>query len=99
VLYTPDGYLLTNSHVVSHAAGLSVSLTDRRRLEAALVGDDPESDPTVLRLPDNNFSHAEFRSSAQLRVGQLVIAVGNPLGYQATVTAGIVSALGRSLRV
>lgn len=98
VLYTPDGYLLTNSHVAQRAEITVVSLPDGRVCEAVRVGDDPATDLAVLRLSGNGFSHATFGSSAGLRVGQLVIAVGNPLGYQATVTAGIVSALGRTLR-
>ena len=98
VVYTPDGYLLTNSHVARHADTAVVSLSDGRTCEAARVGDDPATDLAVLRLTGSGFPHAEFGSSASLRVGQLVIAVGNPLGYQATVTAGIVSALGRTLR-
>ncbi|HEX3485942.1 MAG TPA: trypsin-like peptidase domain-containing protein [Micropepsaceae bacterium] len=98
VIYTPDGYLLTNSHVVKGAAKLFASLPDGREHEATLIGDDPETDLAVLRLAGSGFEHAIFGRSATLRVGQLVIAIGNPLGYQATVTAGIVSALGRSLR-
>ena len=98
VLYTPDGYLLTNSHVAQRADTLVVSLSDGRTCEAVLVGDDPATDLAVLRVSGSGFPHAAFGSSAGLRVGQLVIAVGNPLGYQATVTAGIVSALGRTLR-
>ena len=98
VVFTPDGYLITNSHVIRKADALTVSLTDGRSFEARLVGDDPETDIAVLRLPGTEYPHARTGSSANLRVGQLVVAIGNPLGYQATVTAGIVSALGRSLR-
>ena len=98
VIYTPDGYLLTNSHVAQRAETALVSLSDGRSCEAIRVGDDPATDLAVLRLSGSGFPHATFGSSARLRVGQLVIAVGNPLGYQATVTAGIVSALGRTLR-
>ena len=98
VIYTPDGYLLTNSHVAQRADSALVSLSDGRTCEAVRVGDDPATDLAVLRLNGSGFPHATFGSSTQLRVGQLVIAVGNPLGYQATVTAGIVSALGRTLR-
>ncbi len=98
VIYTPDGYLLTNSHVAQRADSALVSLSDGRTCEAVRVGDDPATDLAVLRLSGSGFPHATFGSSATLRVGQLVIAVGNPLGYQATVTAGIVSALGRTLR-
>ncbi|HWT97650.1 MAG TPA: trypsin-like peptidase domain-containing protein [Terriglobales bacterium] len=98
VLYAPDGYLMTNSHVVSGAARLSARLTDGRQFAASLVGDDPATDLAVLRLEGTGFPYAELGSSARLRVGQLVVAIGNPLGFQATVTAGIVSALGRTLR-
>jgi S1-C subfamily serine protease len=98
VLYTPDGYLLTNSHVAGTASQLTATLTDGREVSATLVGDDPATDIAVLRLAGSGFAYATFGSSSTLRVGQLVIAIGNPLGYQATVTAGIVSALGRSLR-
>jgi S1-C subfamily serine protease len=98
VLYTPDGYVLTNSHVANSAAQLSAAVPDGREVRATLVGDDPETDIAVLRLAGNGFVHASFGASSTLRVGQLVIAIGNPFGYQATVTAGIVSALGRSLR-
>ena len=98
VIYTPDGYLLTNSHVAQRADTAVVSLSDGRTCEAVRVGDDAATDLAVLRLSGSGFPHAAFGSSSALRVGQLVIAIGNPLGYQATVTAGIVSALGRTLR-
>lgn len=98
VLYAPDGYLMTNSHVVSGATQISAKLTDGRQFSATRIGDDPATDLAVLRLEGGDFPYAELGSSAKLRVGQLVVAIGNPLGFQATVTAGIVSALGRSLR-
>jgi S1-C subfamily serine protease len=98
VIYTPDGYVLTNSHVVAHAARLSASLTDGRSLDATLVGEDAATDTAVLRLSGFGLPHAELGSSASLKVGQLVVAIGNPLGFTCTVTAGIVSALGRTLR-
>jgi S1-C subfamily serine protease len=98
VVFTPDGYLLTNDHVVAGAARLLASMPDGQRIEAEPVGYDPATDLAVLRLAAGGLPFAEFGSSARLRVGQLVVAIGNPLGFQATVTAGIVSALGRSLR-
>jgi S1-C subfamily serine protease len=98
VLFAPDGYLLTNSHVVAGATKVTASLTDGRRFSAAVIGDDPATDLAVLRLAGTGLPHAGFGSSSTLKVGQLVVAIGNPLGFQATVTAGIVSALGRTLR-
>lgn len=98
VLYTPDGYVLTNSHVVAGAAALEASLIDGRSLAATLVGEDTHTDIAVLRLAGNGLDHARLGRSATLRVGELAIAIGNPYGFQCTVTAGIVSALGRTLR-
>ena len=98
VIFAPDGYLLTNAHVVAGASRLRASFTDGQTFDATLVGEDPITDTAVLRLSANGLPFAELGSSATLRVGQLVAAIGNPLGFQCTVTAGIVSALGRTLR-
>jgi S1-C subfamily serine protease len=98
VIVASDGYILTNSHVVHGASKFEVSLIDGRRLPASLTGDDPASDLAVIRAEGQGLPAAHFTQSARLRVGQLVIAIGNPFGFQSTVSAGVVSALGRSLR-
>jgi S1-C subfamily serine protease len=98
-LFTPDGYLLTNSHVVHGAHRITVGLDDDARFDADLVGEDPDSDLAVLRIGSPTaLPYVDFGDSARLSVGQVAIAIGNPLGYSKTVTTGVISALGRTLR-
>jgi S1-C subfamily serine protease len=98
VIIAPDGFVLTNNHVVEQAAEVEVGLTDGSAFPAQPVGADPLTDLAVVRIGANGLPTAELGDSAALRVGQLVIAIGNPLGFQNTVSTGVISALGRALR-
>src|SRR5688572_18723329 len=96
-LFTPDGLILTNSHVAGGASQIGVSLPDGQLFDAHLVGDDPHTDLAVIRISASKLPMAALGNSRNVRVGQLAIAIGNPFGFECSVTAGVVSALGRSL--
>jgi S1-C subfamily serine protease len=98
ITLTPDGYVLTNDHVVSGARKFQVTLTDGSSMTASLVGTDPDTDLAVIRAEGSSLPYSVLGDSLQLKAGQLVIAIGNPLGFQSTVSTGVVSALGRALR-
>ncbi len=98
VVIAPDGYILTNSHVVHNARQLTTTFTEGAQTTATLIGEDPATDLAIIRAEASGLPYALLGDSASLRVGQLVIAMGNPLGFQSTVSTGVVSALGRALR-
>src|SRR5260370_13544977 len=98
MLITPDGYALTNSHVASAVKAYELTLRDGSSLKAELVGKDPHTDLAVLRASAASLPHARLGDSGQLKVGQLVVAVGHTFGFQSTVTTGVISAVGRTIR-
>jgi S1-C subfamily serine protease len=97
-LISPEGFLVTNSHVVAQAESIKVALQDGRTFDAELRGDDPATDIALLKISGNQFQSVSFTDSDRLKVGQIAVAMGNPYGFQYSLTAGVVSALGRTLR-
>jgi S1-C subfamily serine protease len=97
-IFSSDGFIFTNSHVVNKADKIMVSLFNENEIEATIIGQDPDSDLAILKIYSSGYSVAQLGDASQLQIGQFVIAIGNPYGYQHTVTTGVVSALGRSLR-
>lgn len=97
-VFTPDGYLLTNRHVVHGARAIRVTLPDGHEFDADLIGEDAETDLAIIRVGASGLATVTLGQSGHLRVGQIAVAIGNPLGFQNTVTTGVISALGRSLR-
>lgn len=97
-IISPEGFIVTNSHVVSGMSNIKVNLIDGRSFSAELIGNDPATDLAVLKIPSEDLQHATLGDASHLKVGQLAIAIGNPYGFEYTVTAGVISALGRSLR-
>jgi S1-C subfamily serine protease len=98
ILFTPDGFLLTNHHVVRNNHRVRIRMNDGRELSGRVVGADPWTDLAVVQADASGLPHAPLGDSARLRVGQLVVAIGSPLGFESTLTAGVISALGRTLR-
>lgn len=98
VLFTPDGFLLTNHHVIRGSDRVRVRMNDGSELHGRVIGNDPPTDLAIVQAEGESFPHAVLGDSARLKVGQLAIAIGSPLGFESTVTAGVISAVGRALR-